>query len=238
MNINRKRIIKELITKKAEIKGYKYYSARKLLVTRPLGFFVKEIAGHEVGFDIIEDLLNEGVIIFQCLGERFSYKYTDEQSFEGCIKQIADYLEKEGYEKLEKALAMSLERKEFAPEDYLYVLHHYQDIATNYINEQGILKNSPEKAIDVLCDDLNQLFDDEFEKVKDTLVTLSATLICIVMYYSPDTEIKVMGAPHEFALVRITNRVAITSPLNLIYKSYIKKDCTDFLKSTAMSFFD
>lgn len=216
--------------------GFVITSQRALLATRPLAYFERTKNGIAQMFEITEYKIFPGRIFLRGAGDEITLEYHDENGFEECISAFNDYMIKEGYTFLDKAL----EIKEFAHEDGIYVKRNYPNLSKLFMEENQVGKLDDllwSDFLDIVGDYVKSLYDLEWEKAKPQIMK-AAGFIVEVLINKANASIEEDDDQYTyFNLQKYTNGIrTIISPLKIVYISYKYKDAENVLISFLKDF--
>lgn len=233
MEIQYKKIIKEIMGPEAKKRGYTISSHRKLLATRPMAYFNKEVNGRSAMlFEITEYLIGPKTLFLRCQGKQIHLKYDDEASFRECIQTFNKYMIEEGYDAIDKALTTKKPR--FYDEDNFFVVKNYEDVYNS--EKDAFAGKTTRESLKYIEGLLAELYDVSWEKAKPELLKIA----CILVGYMLDNNQKIYigeGTTTDIYYLERKEgikRYASEDPCNLVLLSYTQKDATkwfyDYIK--------
>ncbi len=63
-----KSIIRDILEPEASKRGFVYSSGRRMIATKPLAYYDRIVEGKKQGYEIIQDLIDDGTVIFRGFG--------------------------------------------------------------------------------------------------------------------------------------------------------------------------
>ncbi len=236
MEIQYKKIIKEIMGQEAKKRGYTITSHRKLLATRPRAYFDREVDGKITGhFDITEYLIGPKTLFLRCIGKEIHLKYDDEASFRECIQTFNKYMIEEGYDAVDKAF--TTKKPSFSNEDNFFVVKNYEDVYNS--EKDAFAGKTTRESLKYLEGLLTELYDVSWEEAKPELLKIA----CILVGYMLDNNQKIYlieGTTTDIYYLERKEGIrpyVHEDPCNLVLLSYTQKDATRWLYDRIKRFY-
>ena len=230
MDINYKKIIKDLMGQDAKEHGYKLSSMRKCFSKWEIASFDKYEDEYNCYYGITLNLLKDGEITLVAGGTKVVRNFSDEDGFIKVISEYAEFMRNEGFMIIDN----NKNKPRFKGKDNDYLYQNYAEISENYRVDNNLDPEIEisERIIHVL-DSIEECKGKSFSDIKENLMQIAA-------YYT-DTLLSIEDTRFEFEddkfAIIYNEDEQCTFPLKDVIavwlgehgNSMIKYACEDFL---------
>ena len=126
MDIEYKKIIRQIMGKEAKKRGFKMSSLKPGISKWPIASFNRNYDGHSQTYEITLELYNPGEAVLNCYRTEIKRTFDDEESFKKAIEEFSQYMNETGFRILDEETD---KEPGFRLRDNKRILENYQEMA-------------------------------------------------------------------------------------------------------------
>ncbi len=171
MDIQYKKIIKELMWKDAKEQGFEMSSSKQCFSKWDIASFDKYEDEYNCYYGITLNMLKKGEITLIAGGVKVVRNFTDEEEFRNVISEYAEFMRNEGFMIIEN----NKNKPRFKGKDNEYLYHNCKALSSEYCSNNGV--SGDETIMDRITrvlDSIEKCRGKSFSDVKEELMQITA----------------------------------------------------------------